>query len=309
MNLQHHDKYIKYRNKLMKKNVANIKQSNQKEIVWVCLQMFIALFQAVINIFACFLFIFETYSSSSSIDIIGLAIGIYFTIEMTITFYYHPKPKYLYFEKHEFWIDFLTIVPEYLQLLSFSGSLNVGFLRILRVFKIMRIVKFTKTFQKLQLSRKTHQMKPLEEVRQRKLNKDLLFMVVTMFAILFITTGIVLFMQDSTKDSTTEDMKFIDALYFVETSGYVIGYGDILFKNASLRIILAFIISIMLLITSNQITRIVSSIRESDKYDVKYNLKNHIIVFTNKSIEITTSFVLHYLSYNPEDKILIVDDI
>ena len=173
----------------------------------------------------------------------------------------------------------------------------------------MRIIKFTKTFQKLNVGKKTNEIKPLEEVRQKKLNNDLMLMVVTMFAILFITTGISLFMQNSTEDSTSEDMDFIDSFYFVLTSGYVIGYGDILYLNATLRIILAMIIIVMILITSNQISKIVSSIRESDKYDIKYNLKNHTIVFSNKSIEIITSFVLHYISYNPDDKILIVDDI
>ena len=158
-------------------------------------------------------------------------------------------------------------MPEYLQLLSTTGSLNVGFLRILRVFKIMRIIKFTKTFQKLNVGKKTNEIKPLEEVRQKKLNKDLMLMVVTMFAILFITAGISLFMQNSTEDSTSEDMDFIDSFYFVLTSGYVIGYGDILYLNATLRIILAMIIIVMILVTSNQISKIVSSIRDSDKYD------------------------------------------
>ena len=51
--------------------------------------------------------------------------------------------------------------------------------------------------------------------------------------------------------------------------------------------------------------------RESDMYDVKYYLKQHIIIFNNKSISLLTYFVDSlFIKFNNRNlKILVIDDV
>ena len=298
-----------YQDKLERTNVLNIKNTYQKDKIYVIILIIIAVFQCCINVSACLLFILESYHDYGWISTLSLIITIYFTIEILINFYYQPKPRFLFFFNHDNWVDFLTVLPEYLSLfLVSSGNVNVGFLRILRVFKIMRIVKFRKTFKKIQVGKKSQELN-LENHSLSRLKRQFIMLIISLFATLFIATGIISFVQETFDETATESMEFADSFYFMLTTVSTIGYGDIYMIGSDARIIMAVMIVIIFTIFGNQISKIVSIMRESDRYDIKYNLSNHIIIFNNKSINVLTSFLLSYISGHEDVKVLVVDDV
>ena len=248
------------------------------------------------------------YYDASYIKWIELSIAVYFTLEMIGNFYVHPKPKYLYFKQLDTYIDLCTIFPEYLSLFFTSDNSGVQFLRILRVFKIMRIVKFRKTIRNAQRGRRSDEPE-LNGKNMSRVKKQTIFLTVSLFATLFISAGIVTFIQDIFKDSFSEHLKFHDALYFVVITSTTMGYGDIIPIKHESKICIAIMIIIIFTIFGEQVSRLISIYYESDRYDVKYKFQGHIVVFNNKSLKVLTEFLLDYLNYNVDAKILVVDDV
>lgn len=100
----------------------------------------------------------------------------------------------------------------------------------------------------------------------------------------------------------SEHLKFLDSLYFMVITATTIGYGDIIPITRDSRICMSVMIVIIFVIFGDQFSRIMSIIRESDKYDINYKLKDHVVVFNNKSTTVLTSFLLDYLSYTEAKK-------
>lgn len=217
----------------------------------------------------------------------------------------------MYFTTIDFWIDACTVMPEFTTLVVGSENMqSVGFLRILRVFKIMRIVKFRKTLKKVHLGRRNGELE-LQIDSISRFSRQAILLVVSLFMTLFIAAGVVIFVQDTFDDCMSEEMKFADSLYFVVVTVSTIGYGDILPIRSYSRIFVACMIAVIFTIFGNQINKIIAVMRESDMYDVKYYLKQHIIIFNNKSISLLTYFVDSlFIKFNNRNlKILVIDDV
>lgn len=265
-----------------------------------------AIIQCVINILACILFLLEDYVNSSVISTLDLTVAIYFTLEMIWNCYTHPSPQYKYFWSFGFWIDFCAVLPEFVNLIVGSENMKgAGFLRILRVLKIMRIFKLMRV---VKLRRKTGELELKIESISR-IRRQTIMLVISLFATLFIAAGVVIFIQDTISNSMSEDMKFVDSLYFVVVTVSTIGYGDIFPKKSWSRLAIAIMILVIFTIFGNQISKIVAVWKESDKYDVTYHLKGHIVIFNNKSIQTLTHFILNYMLYYENTKILVIDDV
>ena len=273
--------------------------------------IFYAIIQCIINIFACVLFTLDGYMDSNVITACELGVAIFFTLEIIGNCYIHPQPKLLYFTTIDFWMDACTVVPEFITLVIGSENMkSVGFLRILRVFKIMRIVKFRRTLKKVHLGRRNGELE-LQIDSLSRFSRQVIMLVVSLFMTLFIAAGVVIFVQDTIDDCMSEEMKFADSLYFVVVTVSTIGYGDILPIRSYSRIFVAWMLAVIFTIFGNQINKIIAVMRESDMYDVKYYLKQHIVIFNNKSISLLTNFVdfLFVKLNNANLKILIIDDV
>ena len=298
-----------------------IKKSQTKEKYWIGILVAFTIFQWWVNVFAWLLYILgkfflnllflDGYVDEGYIGNIELGIAWYFAWEMIGNFYFHPKPKYRFFFSFDTWIDFCTILPELIPIIIRSGSNNsVAFLRILRVFKIMRIVKFRKTFKKIQLGKKQKELELNVESISR-LKKQLIMLVISLFATLFISAGIITFVEETFHNSMSEELKFADSFYFIVITATTIGYGDIYPISRDSRIIISFLIVFIFAIFGDQISKIIAIMKESDRYDIAYNLKNHTVIFNNKSTLVLTSFLLDHLSHWGIDdtKILVVDEV
>lgn len=56
-------------------------------------------------------------------------------------------------------------------------------------------------------------------------------------------------------------------------------------------------------------SKIISIIYDSDRFDINYKLKNHVIVFNNRSLNMITQFLLDYVKHDDDAVILIIDDV
>ncbi|CAI2387150.1 unnamed protein product [Moneuplotes crassus] len=290
-----------------------IKKNENKEKLWIGILMALNILQCCMNVSACLLYIINDYVNEDYINQLELAIACFFAIEMCINFYYYPHPKIRFFISIDTWIDFWTIMPEFISLfLASSRSNSVSFLRILRVFKIIRIVKFRKTLKKLQLKKKQDYMELDTQVEAfSRLKKQMIMLIISLFATLFVSSGIITFVGESIDNSMSESLKFIDSFYYIVITATTIGYGDIYPTRSQSRVIISIMLIIIFLIFGDQISKIIAIIKESDKYDIKYNLKSHIILFGNKSFSVIPPFLLDCLGSTKSErtKILIIDDV
>ena len=188
-----------------------------------------------------------------------------------------------------------------------SSSGSVSFLRILRVFKIMRIVKFRKTLKNAHRGMRSSEPE-LYAKKMSRVKRQAIFLTISLFATLFISAGIITFIQEMFDEAFTKYMDFDEALYFVVITSTTIGYGDIYPLRDESRLVTAIMLVAILSIFGDQISKLISIINESDRYDVKYLLENHVVVFNHKSVKVLTEFLLDYLNYNPDSKILVIDD-
>lgn len=303
------DNIKSYATHLEKVRAEEIKSISIKANYWVATMILYSIIQCSINIFACFLFALDGYVDFKFLSYSEQAVAIFFTLEMILNFYTHPNPKFIYFTSYDFWVDLLTVAPEYIIIVVGSNNMKrVGFLRILRVFKIMRIVKLRKTLKKVQIGMKSGEIELKIESISR-FRKQAILLVVSLFATLFIAAGAMIFIQDSVEHSMNHSMKFIDSFYFVVITVGTIGYGDIYPISTWSRLGVAVMLVIFFTIFGDQISKIVAIMKESDMYDVKYSLKQHIVVFNDRSIVLLSQFLLNYLKYHENAKILVIDDV
>jgi voltage-gated potassium channel len=122
---------------------------------------------------------------------------------------------------------------------------------------------------------------PVENIS--RLKKQLLFLVVSLFATFFIAAGIALFVQDLVDEAFTEDLRFDESIYFITTTVTSIGYGDIYPKTLLSRLVTVILLLSVFTVFGNQITKIVNIMKEQDEFDVNYNLNDHAIVFAANS--------------------------
>jgi hypothetical protein len=302
-----------FRKRLEKTRIEDIKQDKSSKIILLIAAITIVILQCTMNILACFLYIIDGYIEDEgtryTLKIVDLLIAIFFTVEMMANFYFVAKPKYLYFLNIDTWIDFTTVFPEYVSWTFASTSgVDVSFLRILRVFKIIRILKFQKTLRKVKVTSGQGSTASTPDTNISRLKKQLMFLVVSLFATFFIAAGIALFCQELFNNAFTEEMKFDDSIYFITITVTSIGYGDIFPMTAASRIITCILLLSVFSVFGNQISKIIAIMKESDEYDIYYKLNDHAIVFSANSLELLSNFLSDYYAQNPNTRVLVIGE-
>ena len=306
---------LQFKRWLEKARVEDLKSDKSNKVFLLILAITIIILQCSINILACVLYIIDGYVEDPDtryvLRIVDLLIAIFFTFEMMANFYFQTKPKYRYFLYVDTWIDAATVFPEYLSwIFSSSGGFDVSFLRILRVFKVIRILKFQKTLKKLKVnsSRQAPVDTTIPSDNMSRLKKQLVMLVVSLFATFFIAAGIVLFVQEIQPDAFNQNLVFDGSIYFVTITVGSLGYGDILPITPLSRMVTLVILLSVFTVFGNQISKIVAIMKESDEFDVQYSLRDHAIVFSANSIDLVCSFLIDYYKNNPHTKVLVIGE-
>lgn len=161
----------------------------------------------VINLLACIIDIFSTYSFSPQVIkilfLIELVIVIFFTVEYILRIWVSEK-RLDYLLSFYGIIDLLSIIP-----VIAHGS---GFLRVLRLFRVFRFLRFLKT-EKFFFG--TVSIINLQTIR----------IFFTIFTILFLSAGFIHYIEHRAEYS--EIHTFGDAFYFSVITLTTVGYGDI----------------------------------------------------------------------------------
>ena len=155
------------------------------------------------------IFVTETYPIPASLRInlkaIDTIILIIFAIEYLLRFWC-AKSKIKYFFSFYSVIDLMAILP------MFLGLVDITFIRILRWFRILRLIRFIEG----------------KNVFGRISTEDTVIFVrilFTLFAIIFIYSGLIYQVEHSVNNKGFST--FLDAVYFSVVTMTTVGFGDV----------------------------------------------------------------------------------
>ncbi len=165
------------------------------------------------------IFVIQTYSIPANIEfilgIINTNILICFAIEYLLRLW-NQENKFKYIFSFYAIIDLIAILP------GFIGIIDTSFIRILRWFRILRLIRFI-------------EKKSLFGIIN---NEDLLIFVrilFTLFVIIFVYSGLIYQVEHSVNP---EDFRnFLDAFYFSIVTMTTVGFGDVTPISSSGRLL------------------------------------------------------------------------
>jgi voltage-gated potassium channel len=170
------------------------------------------------------LFIAETYSLPSKIEqicsVADLIILALFTLEYGLRVWCAENRLKFIFSFFAI-IDLLSVLPLLL------GFVNLNFLRIIRWFRVLRILRFAK----LEAS-----------FLQLKSKDSLIFIEVflTLFSVIFIYAGLIYQIEHQANPKVFND--FFDALYFTIVTMTTVGFGDVIPLSEQGKLLTVFMI-------------------------------------------------------------------
>ena len=156
-----------------------------------------------------FIFVAQTYpigkQLKTSLEVIDFLILIAFTLEYILRVWSAEKPKEYLFSFFGI-IDLIAILP------LFIGWSDIGFIRVFRWFRILRIIRFWKIEKRI-LGFKTEDSIVFARI------------FLTLFTLIFVYAGLIY--QVEHQINSDRLVNFFDAFYFVVVTMTTVGYGDV----------------------------------------------------------------------------------
>jgi voltage-gated potassium channel len=161
------------------------------------------------NLLACALFVWETYvtdpHTQALIDYLELGFAFLFSAEYLLRFYRAPRKWHYCFSFYSI-IDIVSILPAFLPVQS------MGFLRSLKVIRILRFGRYLKNgiffFGRINI-----------------LSLQVIRVAFTVITIVFIFSGFFYYVESTNPQASISS--YGDALYFTMITISTVGYGDI----------------------------------------------------------------------------------
>merc|ERR1712195_383510 len=108
-------------------------------------------------------------------------------------------------------IDFMSIVPFYIEVALGADDSSFMFLRIARFLRIMRLLRVLRSYRVMTLA-------------NSELQRGLIMLVLSILSLIFISTGCILEAESYGADDPV--WNFHNTVYFVVVTLSTVGYGD-----------------------------------------------------------------------------------
>ena len=173
-----------------------------------------------LNLLVCAIFVIDTYNISEAtrtflwrLEIFVVAL---FVVEYVARLYGAPSRKKQLVEVYSV-VDLLAILPTLFQavLPVFGLSLNIAFVKTIRVFKVFRIFRFLRFLTDPNFFFGSVSLEVLKVAR----------LVTTILIIFFISSGLFFYFESPVNDQVRN---FGDAFYFTVVALTTVGFGDII---------------------------------------------------------------------------------
>jgi voltage-gated potassium channel len=261
------------------------------------------IFEAIITTIACVEYVAATYLESSYKNLFSyfdLVIAGVFLADW-IMFLVLSDKKLEFITSYSSLIDYLTIVPVYLEYFGSSLPIRVDYFRALRVLRALRILRLFKILDAI--AEKDEENGRLKHtVDTSGISKQILITSVTLFSVLFIGAGIIYSINDLLENAyyypSNTDFDFLAAFYYMIVTSSTLGYGDIYPIQTISRMATVTIIFFMIFTITNQLSKISQLMQNYSKYDTQYNFKDHVVIIGNYRSNTLRQFLAQF--YHPD---------
>ena len=244
------------------------------------------IFETSITIGACIEYVAATYLENdykSLFSILDVMIATIFFVDWMIHLVVSDK-RLEFLVSYSSFIDYLTIIPVYLEIFGNSFSVKVSFFRVLRVFRSLRILRLFKTLEVI-IEEEDDNNKLKYTVDTSGISKQIVTTSITLLSVLFISAGVVNAINDLVEDAyyypPGSTFDFLAAFYYMIVTSSTLGYGDIYPLVTISRMATVVIIFFIIFIITNQVTKISQLMENYSKYDTQYHFKNHLVIAGN----------------------------
>jgi hypothetical protein len=180
-------------------------------------------------------------------------------------------------------IDMLTIIPVYIEYIGSEETTNLTFFRMMRIFRVLRVLRVYKLLSNSRL-KEGEERQAASAVDASGISRQMLILVITLCAMLFVCAGIVHTIVDLDDESFTilhTEFDFFAALYFMIVTSSTVGYGDIFPIKPFSRFITVILIIVIVYVIGDQLSKIAQLLENYSRYDCHYSLQDHVIVIGN----------------------------
>ena len=261
------------------------------------------IFEITITTLACAEYVAATYLENSYKDTflyLDLVIASIFMIDWVVHLIVADK-KWDFILSYVSLIDYLTVIPVYIEFFGSSLGIKVSFFRVLRVFRALRILRLFKTLDALAEEDEDDGAQKYR-VDTSGISKQILITSIILLSVLFIGAGIVNSVNDLVPGAyyypSNSDFDFLAAFYYMIVTSSTLGYGDIYPQVTVSRMITVVIIIFMVFTITNQLSKISQLMANYSKYDTQYNFKEHIVIVGNYQARTLNQFLAQF--YHPD---------
>lgn len=244
------------------------------------------IFETSITIAACIEYVAATYlenDNKSLFSIFDVLIATIFLVDWIVHLVLSER-RLEFIVSFSSIIDYLTVIPVYLEIFGNSFGIKVSFFRVLRVLRSVRILRLFKALDVIsEQDDDTNRLK--YTVDTSGISKQIVITSITLLSVLFISAGVVNSINDLVDGAyyypLGTEFDFLAAFYYMIVTSSTLGYGDIYPLVTLSRMATVVIISFMIFIITNQLSKISQLMQNYSKYDTQYYFKNHIVIVGN----------------------------
>jgi len=304
-----------YYEQIKVKNIESTKKSLRKIKTELIFKFIFYIFSNIMNGLSIMNYIIQTYFENLT-DNISLNIFVVTEYFEVIFSYYFFCELLLYLYRNfnhllkkifclEFLIDFITIFPPIISSFLENKIIKLQFIRALRIFRVFRILRIYKTLKIIQIENSLNNSENEGNSKINPIKLQFYIILIVLVSNFFICAGLILGLNDILENAFNKtNINFFDALYFIIVTTSTLGYGDIVPTHPISRFLIITSLFSLVLIVSNQLTKLSLLLKTWGPNATTYYFKNHFILVMDSTI--SNIFVLQDLQSKFKNKEIII---